>query len=176
MVNIFLTKNLFSMKRVLLIVLCAICIGKLNAQSSSPEIVSSAGATFQGNAMQIDWTLGELAITNIQNSSQRVTQGFHQSSYTITSVRELPKEVGQIRVYPIPTSDWIEMELNFDQTRNIRIQLIDNNGRLLWNKEENGAQIKRAEKIKNLSSGTYFINFIIDAGQYSQTFKIQKLN
>lgn len=164
------------MKRVLLIVFCTICIGKTHAQSSSPEIVSSAGETFQGNAIQIDWTLGELAITNIQNSSQRVTQGFHQSSYTITSVRELPKEVGQIRVYPIPTSDWIEMELNFDQKRNIAIQLIDSNGRLIWNKEENGVQIKRAEKIENLANGIYFLNFLIDESRYSQTFKIQKIN
>ena len=164
------------MIKILLSLLIALWISNVDAQIASPEIVSSAGDTYQGNSMQIDWTLGELAITTIQNSSQKITQGFHQPNYTITSVNELQQEIGQIRVYPNPTSDRIEMELYFDQIRDVQIQLVDLNGRLIWVKEENGSQIEQIENIENLSNGTYFLYFLIDDKQYSQTFKIQKLN
>jgi len=150
-----------------------ICDG--NAQGSNPEIVSSAGETFQGNNMQIDWTLGELAITTIQNSSQQVTQGFHQPNYTITSIDELPQKIGEIKVYPNPTSDRIEMKLNFDQNRNIKIQLKDFNGRLIWSTEINVSQIEHVENISNLPNGNYFLTFLIDNNKSFQTFKIQKL-
>ena len=125
--------------------------------------------------MQIDWTLGELAITTIQNSSQQVTQGFYQPNSIITSVNKLPQEVGQIRVYPNPTSDRIEMKINFDQIRDVKIQLIDINGTLIWTTEKRGSKIEKIQNITNLSSGNYFLNFLIDGNQYSQTFKVQKI-
>lgn len=164
------------MKRTLFLLFTAIWICNVNAQSSSPEIVSSAGETYQGSSMQIDWTLGELAITTIQNSSQQITQGFHQPYYTITSVSELPQEIGEIKVYPNPTSDRIEMKLNFDQSRTVNIQLIDLSGKLIWTGEQIGSQIEEMKNIENLTSGTYFLNFLIDGNKYSQTFKIQKIN
>ena len=164
------------MKRKLLFLLFAMWICSGNAQSSDPEIVSSAGETFQGNSMQIGWTLGEVAIATIQNSSQQLTQGFHQPNYMITSVIELPAEIGQIHIFPNPTSDIIKMELNFDQIREVKIQLIDLNGRLIWTREQIGSQIEQVKDLTNLSDGNYFLNFLIDGNKYSQTFKIQKLN
>lgn len=74
------------MEKIVIFILVLVLAMNTYAQNSSPEIVSSAGATYKGNSMQIDWTLGELAITSIQNSSQQLTQGFHQPNYTITSV------------------------------------------------------------------------------------------
>jgi hypothetical protein len=164
------------MKRALFFLLMIICICNISAQSSSPEIVSSAGETFQGNSMQIDWTLGELAATIIQSSSLQITQGFHQPNYTITSVNELPQEIGEIKVYPNPASERIEMKLNFEKNRNVKIQLINFNGRLIWTTNKNGNQIEQVTEIADLPNGNYFLNFLIDGNKYSQTFKIQKLN
>ncbi len=164
------------MKRTFFLLLFAMWICNINAQSSNPEVVSSAGETYQGNSMQIDWTLGELAITSIQNSSQQITQGFHQTNYTITSVNELPQKIGKITVFPNPTSDKIEIQLNFAQAKDVKIQLVDLNGRLIWSTEQNGSQIEQIKDLTNLSNGSYFLNFLIEDSQYSQTFKIQKLN
>jgi len=107
-------------------------IGHVHAQSSNPEVLSSAGDTFQGDNVRIEWTLGELAITTIQNPPQQITQGFHQPVYTITSVDELPEGIGQISVFPNPTSDVIEQNLS-DRT-----------------------------DISKLPSGNYFLNFFIN--------------
>lgn len=163
-------------KIVLFLLILSIGIDNVNAQSSNPQIVSSAGETFQGNSLQIDWTLGELAITTIQNSSQQITQGFHQPTFVIMSIDELSQKIGQIQVFPNPASDIIEVKANFDQSRNVMIQLVNLNGSLLWMTKNNGDQIDQVKDITNLPSGTYFLNFLIDGNKYSQTFKIQKIN
>ena len=165
-----------SMKITLPLLLFALGIGNANAQSSSPEIISSAGNIFQGNSIQIDWTLGELAIATIQNSSQQITQGFHQPNYTITSVNELPVEIGQIQVYPNPATDLIKMSINFNERKNVKTQLFDLNGRLLWTIENSGTQIEQVKNIAGLSNGTYFLHFSIEGNANSQSFKIQKSN
>ena len=158
----------------LLLFLMWICTGY--SQSPAPRIVSPAGTTYQGNAMQIDWTLGELAITTIENSSRQITQGFHQANYTITSVDESLQEIGVVAVYPNPTSERLEIEMTFDQNRHARIRLMDLNGRPIWILESNGKHIEREEDLSNLPDGTYLLHLLIDGNQYAQTFKILKIS
>ena len=93
----------------------------------------------------------------------------------ITSVDEIPQEIGKIKIYPNPTTDKIEMDLDFEKERDVSIQLIDVNGKLIWTKEDHGRNIKRIESINNLPNGTYFLNFTIDRKEYSQSFRILKI-
>lgn len=164
------------MKKTPLLLLFVMWICNISAQSSSPEVIASAGETYQGNAMRIDWTLGELSVTTIQNSSQQITQGFHQPSYTVTSVNEIPQEVGEIKVYPNPTSNKIDMKLSFEQARDVKIKLIDMNGKVFWSIEQNGNQIEQTKDLTNLTNGNYFIHFSIDENKYLEIVKIQKIN
>ncbi len=162
------------MKIPLTLLIITICFCKVNAQSTSPQVVSSAGETYKGNIIQLDWTLGEVAITTIQNSSNQITQGFHQPNYNITSVDNLSQKIGEILVYPNPTSDKIEMKLNLHQSQNVKIQLIDINGRLIWSRKQIGSQLESVEDISHLTNGNYFLNFMIN--KHSHTFRIQKFN
>ena len=164
------------MARNLILLLGAMWMYNANAQRLSPEIVSSAGETYQGVSMQIDWTLGELAITTIQNPTRQVTQGFHQPGYTITSIHEWPEEIGEIKVYPNPTSGRLTINLAFDRSRDIQIKLFDLHGRLNWTKDYRGEQISESISLSQLSSGSYFLNFSIDDNEFFQTFKIEKLD
>ena len=148
----------------------------LFAQSSSPEIISSSGGTGQGTSIQIDWTLGELAITTIQNSAHQITQGFHQPNYIITSVEELPQEIGKITIYPNPTSDWLEFNLDFTQNEKVQIQLINMQGKVIWTISKQGMKITEKTNLAELPSATYFLHFLLDGNQYLKTFKVQKLN
>ena len=163
------------MRKIVQTIFLVIWISHGFAQNPSPEIISSSGETFINN-VQLDWTLGESAITTIQNSSLQLTQGFHQPSFTITNLNELPKEIGEIKVFPNPTSDRIEMEFFFEENRKIKIQLINANSKLIWSTEINGSRIEQVKDIANLPNGNYFLNCLIDENQYSKTFKIQKIN
>lgn len=164
------------MRKLLVLLVLIIGLCKVNAQSSTSNVVSSAGETYKGNSIQIDWTLGELAITKIQNSSLTMSQGFHQPNYFVTSIKDLNKEIGEILIYPIPASDKIEIRLTFEQSRKVKVQLIDLSGRIIWTEDQNGYQISKTKDISNLANGHYYLNFLIDENQYSQTFKIQKIN
>jgi len=164
------------MKNTSFLLLFVTWICNVNAQSSSPNIVATAGETFRGSSIQINWTLGELAITTIQNSSHYLTQGFHQSNYMVTSVKKFPQELGEIKVFPNPTTDKISMKLHFDHIRDVKIQLIDLNGSIIWLKNKNGSKVEEEKDLTNLPNGSYFLNFYISGNQYTSTFKIQKIN
>ncbi|MCG8327699.1 MAG: T9SS type A sorting domain-containing protein [Chitinophagales bacterium] len=164
------------MKSRFLLLFTAIWIYNLNAQNISPVVVSSAGESYQGNLMQIDWTLGELAITSIQNSSRQITQGFHQPNYIITNIKGLPENIGYIHIYPNPTSDELQIKLDLEQQSNIEVQLISINGISLWTKKIIDNQIEENINIGDLPSTTYFLRFVIDESNNYQIFKIQKIN
>jgi len=164
------------MNKLLLFLLLASWTNNVYSQSLSPEIVSTAGETFQGTSIQIDWTLGELAITTIQNSTLQITQGFHQPNYIVTNVDELPQKIGEINVFPNPTSDWLEITFSFNQMKEVYTRLYDIHGKLILEKENNGKFISERISLSELPNGNYFLNFLIDGNQYSQTFKIQKIN
>ena len=163
------------MKTKLIICLIGIGINSMIAQSSSPEIISPAGETFNGNSMQLDWTLGELAITTIQNTSQVITQGFHQPTYIISNLTELSNRNGQINIYPNPTLNWIEMSLDFKHNTKLQIRLYNTEGKLIWEKDIQGKQFLEKIEVAELPSGNYFLNFLIDEEKYLQTYKIQKI-
>ncbi len=162
------------MKKILIFIQLFISTTTVNAQDISPEIVSSAGTTFQGNSMQIDWTLGELLIANIENSDKQITQGFHQPIFFVTDVKEAPLEIGQIKIYPNPTAEWIEVYIRFLQERNVQILLYNFLGNLIWTSNENDQNISFRKDISELPNGPYLFIFLIDDNQYSQTFNIQK--
>ena len=151
-------------------------MGQGFSQDVSPVILSTAGETFQGNAIQLDWTIGELAISSIQNAGYQITQGFHQPFYTVSSINELPSTIGQINLFPNPTADYLTMELSFDTYSTFLIQLFDTNGKLIWIKIKEGKEIKDNISLRGLPNGSYFLSFIIDENLYSKTFTIQKIN
>lgn len=163
------------MKKTLVLLCSVMWIYNLNAQSVSPQVIAPAGESFRGNTAQIDWTIGELAITTLQNSEGLVTQGFHQSNLIISSINKLPKEIGDIQVYPNPTTELLNMKLNFKQNRRFNIRLFDLNGASVWEIQNEGSQFQQSKSLNNLPNGNYFLHILIDGQQYFQTFKIQKI-
>jgi len=145
------------------------------AQELKPVILSTAGTSYQGSSITIDWTLGELAITRVSNSNDQITQGFHQPTYTITKVNTLTEDIGRIKVFPNPTSDWLQMDLAFEQKRAVQFFLFDQLGKLLANEKKEGVKIQFNSSLKRLPAGNYYLNFSIDNNTFQQTFKIQKI-
>jgi len=163
------------MKKTFILLLTLTWLQMSYSQDISPQIVSTAGTTFQGNAMQLDWTLGELMIETSSNSTNLLSQGFHQTYYLISSIDKLSSEIGEINVFPNPTQDWMNVSLSFDEARNVEMFLYDPNGRLIFSKQEKGSAFTLNTSIKELPAGTYFLSFIIDNNRFKQSFKIQKI-
>ena len=100
------------------------------AQSISPEVIASAGEHFENGTTQLSWTLGEVVIDTYDNGTNTLTQGFHQTQLTVTSVEETLSEV-RLNMYPNPTSELLNIDLGNNQT-DINLQLFDMSGKLVY--------------------------------------------
>lgn len=90
----------------------------------------------------------------------------------VLSSRSIENELAEISVYPNPTSNDLNLNLNFVEERNASVELVDLNGKVLMN-IESGKFI--GEKIipismKNLTNGIYFVRVT-----GSDFFKIEKI-
>lgn len=143
-------------------------------QGVSPEVVSTAGDSFVGSNIQLDWTVGEVAISTLQSTVQ-ITQGFHQPYYYILETEELPVSIGTIKIFPNPTSDWLEMELRLKESQLVDIHLYDMQGKLIWQTTRDGAYILEKKSLQNLPKGSYVLSFLMHQNQTIQTYKIEKV-
>lgn len=148
------------------------------ATSQSPrlEVVAVAGDSHQTSNIQIDWTVGEIAISSLYTTNSMLTQGFQQPYYIISANDHLPTEISKINIYPNPTSDLLSIELALDKKENIDIVLFDLNGKTIQKNTFMGQKIQTSLSLSNLPSGTYFLSIKIGNKGVFQTHKIQKLN
>lgn len=165
------------MKNVLLpIAILILWSVEISAQKIYPQILSSSGNSNQTNTMTIEWTLGELSITTISGPTTMITQGFHQPRYVITALDEISETLGNINVFPNPTSDKVHMDMAFDKIRSVQVGLTDLNGKLLFKKKYVGQNMNESVSFGNLPNGSYIMNFILEDNNSKQTFKILKTN
>ncbi|MCH8318269.1 MAG: hypothetical protein IIA88_07200 [Bacteroidetes bacterium] len=75
------------MKKTFFILFALFCFGSAKSQSLSPEVYSTSGDYFTGTNATLSWTIGESIIETFSGSNAIITQGFQQSSWSVTSIR-----------------------------------------------------------------------------------------
>lgn len=145
----------------------------LNAQSTNLSVISSAGGTYKSNNLQLDWTIGELLTNTLNGSHLRITEGFHQPEYSVTSIGEISHKI-KANIYPNPYSDILNIEVDLEKSEEVVLKLFDSSGKLLWHKNFSGVKIKETKNLSPLPVGNYFLSFMINENQTTETFKIQK--
>ncbi len=162
------------MKRSIAIVLI-ICFSAWGAfaQDDDLKVVSTSGESYQNGSIQLDWTIGEVGAETLENNII-VTGGFHQPSFIISDLPELPDDMGAIDVFPCPASDKVNIRLELNQREKVDMLLYDFRGKLLSSAELLGDKITEQKDVSNLSDGLYTLVFLIDNKPYAQTFSVQK--
>ena len=105
----------------------------LNFTVFAQELISSSGNYFKNSEFSVSWSVGEPITETVSNSSNILTQGFHQSLLNTSSVYELPNLNIQIKIAPNPTSDFLFLSINKFQS--FSYELYDFNGKLLEKKK-----------------------------------------
>lgn len=162
------------MKKIFLLLTLTFTLYLSNAQSISPAVVASAGSTFFGSTMQIDFTVGEPAILSIENSNLLITQGFHQTYPVINSV-DTPKEESLITLFPNPTADKIQIKITAKKPQSTRVQLFNGQGQLLKNQVFPAGSLDTEIDLTQLPGGQYYLHFLFDESQHTQVYNIQKI-
>jgi hypothetical protein len=100
----------------------------LSVAMSAQEVISSQGNTYSNGTNTVDYTIGETVIATVSNGTNDVTQGFHQTKLTVTSIEDLDVNLNA-NIYPNPTSD--KVVINMDNYENMRFMLFDASGKVI---------------------------------------------
>ena len=150
------------------------------AQSITPEIISTGGGDTSTANVSLSWTIGEPLSETISSTSTKITQGFHQNHLEIVSIEE-HKEFGyEIKVYPNPSTDFINVELTFigkfSTTGNteFKIMLIDNLGKILMS-EVIKNKLEYMIPMQDYAAGQYILKITGTEGNLYKSVQITKL-
>lgn len=144
------------MKKTLMIIsILVTLIITVNAQS----VLSNGGGNFEDANSIISWTVGETFITTLTNSSIILTQGFHQSSLKVTSIKPNFAQGMEIKAYPNPTVDYLNLKFEGDLPNDVSYRVLDQQGRVL--SYDKVTELITEIDFSSYTQGVYIINAII---------------
>ena len=167
------------MKKIIIYSLGTFLTLGLYAQSIERYVIGSAGGSYyNGVDFEMDYTVGEVAITTISNTNNTLTQGFQQP-YTLAwvAVQEYSGDPARVILYPNPIVDQLSINIENAQTGTYRIMVFDLLGQLL-NDEQVTAGFDNKATIDidfgRYATGNYFVRIMHDR-KIIQTGKVVKI-
>ncbi len=139
-------------------------------QSTSPEVVSAAGAHFSNATHQISFTIGESVIATHSNAGNTLTQGFHQTKLDVISLDEISL-VENIQVYPNPVLQSLTIYTT-GGVGQLTLHMYASDGREVLFKKIT-AEGEETIDVSSLAKGSYNLQ-LIDSNQSIQSFSIIK--
>jgi hypothetical protein len=123
------------------------------AQTFSPEVISTSGASMSNGTTTLDWTLGEPATATLDNSSNLLSQGFHQPSIVVTSIADAAT-LNEVMVFPNPTIDVVQIQFTTNQKSTL-VELYSLEGKLL--ERQSVISLTVEMNMSTYPAGTYFL-------------------
>lgn len=155
----------------------------LSAQTLSPEVLSSNGGSSLSSSVQMDWTIGEIAIETLHSSNGIYTEGFHQPILTVQkdnySLQEEASGQGKrfddIIVTPNPVSTSLNVHFTAGYEVHLSFQLLSSEGTLA--KQGEGYPIDGDMQIEltGLPAGLYILRLHDEVGTIFPVFRISKI-
>ncbi len=145
-------------------------------QSMQNHVIGSAGNMDSIGEYQVRWTVGEAVVKTLTDPDCIVTQGFHQTFFTISNI-DRPSEV-QFKVvcYPNPTVKDVHIKIESDKSNeHFNITLTDISGKQLLKKETLAGNVETIDLL-GFSSSLLFLKVIQSSEKKELTFKIIKQN
>lgn len=136
-------------------------------QTISSFVINSTGGSFKGNNLSLDYSVGEIAVTEIGGAGYVIQQGFLQSDVLIISGIE--EEIAkQIIFFPNPVKEKLIIQ---SPLRKIdKVKITDLAGKEI-------SETALQEESLNLSafqSGVYLLNLVDEKGKTLRVVRIVK--
>lgn len=148
------------------------------SQTLDRFVIGVAGGTSSSGNTQLEYTVGEVAITTLETGTFILNQGFHQSNPPFnTSVEDVIPISLSYKLYPNPTQGNIRLELEAAKMVDIKIRVYDAQGRITSVTEQRFSRQKIINTELDLSqqaAGLYFIRIISPDGAVARSFKVEK--
>jgi hypothetical protein len=154
------------MKKNILLVLSLLIFVCATAQ----EVVSTQGDSYSNTSGSIDFTVGEVVINTGTDGSNSITQGFHQSNWSLVGVVDHDLSYEAI-VFPNPTEDILNIRTHAFE--NVMYSLYDAQGKLIIQNKLSAEQT--LIQVSHLAAGSYSL-ILNNKIQKLKTFKLVKIN
>ena len=166
------------MKKIYILLLFSLSVLCVAGQSISSYVIASAGESAEAGGININWTLGEIAIETLKDDGETIilTQGFQQGYFEITSI-DGPKPLSNtfnLNIYPNPASEYIWVNLESDEIKDAIVELYDLKGRLVYNNKFDITEGPNRINLQELNASQYVLRVVDTAGNVLQTFKLIK--
>ncbi|MBK7626454.1 MAG: T9SS type A sorting domain-containing protein [Bacteroidales bacterium] len=159
------------MKRLIFILFAMFSVFSVYGQVKQ-EVIASAGGYNTGGNLSISWTLGETIIPTFQNGNLILTHGFQQQ-LIITSVEENIDILVNIKVFPNPASDNLNIRFEEPIDGEVVITIIDSQGRLIKTETIEATTTEKQISLQELGGGVYFLR--MTKGKLVNVYKVVKL-
>jgi hypothetical protein len=135
------------------------------------QLVTSAGGSYSSPTLSVTYSVGEIVTETFSGTTIKLTQGFHQPSYTISTKNEILPVGSSIMAFPNPTKDLIKLTVTDPQNKNFSYKVIDAKGQVIM--ENKVKQAISELPFSSLSPSVYFLK-IYENKKEVKTFKIVK--
>lgn len=136
------------------------------------EVIASAGGYNVNGGLSISWTLGETIIPTFQNGNLILTHGFQQQ-LIVTAIEENLDVLVNIKVYPNPASDVVNIQFEEPADGEVVITLMDSQGKLVKRDLIEKAMTEKQMNLQDLPGGIYYLRMI--KGKLVNVYKVVKL-
>jgi hypothetical protein len=139
-------------------------------QSQIPQIINTSGGCSQTKGYSIEWSIGELALVNemdAMDGSHILTNGFIQPTDGLIqplqqnplSFNTIEFSSANIRIFPNPTQDILEIDFFQSIAGKISVQLSNELGHIIYTHKISTHGLRLIEKInmKGFTNGIYIL-------------------
>jgi hypothetical protein len=142
-------------------------------QNTSPNLVSSAGASLEGwgiTSLKMDFSIGEIIIDTGFSDNFIITQGFHQETiYLSTLIESINID---LTIFPNPTSSSINIDINDVANLPIQLGIYDASGKQ-WGITKFIDEQTNHISLEGLAEGIYFL--FLENQNFKNIYKIHKI-
>lgn len=143
-------------------------------ESKAQESSNASGGDALGNGGSVSYSIGQIVYhTNSGTNSISIAEGIQQpyEISIVTSIETVTNIDLKLLVYPNPTSDFLRLIIDKNQSDGLFYQLYDLNSKLLIDKKINSS--KTNIEMAHLANAIYFLS-VFQGNQKIKTFKIIK--
>ena len=146
------------------------------AQSIAPQSVNSGGTKMtQGNS-SLSFTVGELVVLSQIDSDGNTLSGGFTAGATLTtmSIQETDAAVLDVKVFPNPTTELVNIQINFSTIDQVLVTITDLQGKEVYSGKYAGISNTIGINTASYPIGTYILSIKNINNQVLGTYKIIK--
>ena len=146
------------------------------AQSIAPQSVNSSGTKMSQANGSLSFTVGELVVQSQTDSQGNTLGGGFTAGATLTmvSIQETDAAVLDVKVYPNPTTELVNIQINRSILDQVVITITDLQGKEVYNGKYAGISNVIGINTASYATGTYILSLKNLTNQVLGTYKIIK--